>query len=35
MKRMQRAEQDGDSGLWQELMVKKMEITNKLQGEQA
>ena len=35
MERMQRAEQDGDSGLWQELMVKKIEITNKLQGEQA
>ncbi|MCP4340792.1 MAG: DNA primase [Desulfobulbaceae bacterium] len=34
MKRMQRAEQDGDSGLWQELMVKKIEITNKLHGEQ-
>ncbi len=34
MKRMQRAEQDGDSVLWQELMVKKIEITNKLQGEQ-
>lgn len=34
MKRMRKAEQDGDSELWQELMIKKMEITNKLHGEQ-
>jgi len=32
MKRMQRAEQDGDSGLLLELMMEKVEITNKLHG---
>lgn len=32
MQQMQQAEKDGDSGLWQELMVKKIEITKKLQG---
>ncbi len=35
MERMQRAQQDGDSGLLQELMVKKIEITRKLHDEQA
>jgi DNA primase len=35
MERMQRAQQDGDSGLLEELMVKKIEITRKLHGEQA
>jgi DNA primase len=34
MKRMQRAQQDGDIGLMQELMMKKIEITRKLHGEQ-
>jgi DNA primase len=34
MKRMQRAQQDGDIGLLQELMMKKIEITRKLHGEQ-
>lgn len=33
MARMQRAQQDGDVGLLQELMVKKMEITRKLHEE--
>jgi hypothetical protein len=33
MKRMQRAQQDGDIGLMQELMMKKIEITRKLHGE--
>ncbi len=33
MERMQRAQQDGDLGLVQELMVKKIEITRKLHGE--
>ncbi len=32
MKRMQRAEQEGDSGLLLELMMEKIEITNKLHG---
>jgi DNA primase len=34
MERMQRAQQDGDSGLMEELMLKKIEITRKLHGEQ-
>ena len=34
MERMQRAQQDGDSGLLEELMLKKIEITRKLHGEQ-
>ncbi len=34
MQRMQRAQQDGDSGLLQELMMKKIEITRILHGEQ-
>jgi DNA primase len=34
LQRMQRAEQDGDAVLWQELMLKKVEITRKLHGEQ-
>jgi DNA primase len=34
LQRMQRAEQDGDSVLWQELMLKKVEITRKLHGQQ-
>ncbi len=34
MERMQRAQQEGDSGLLQELMMKKIEITRKLHGEQ-
>lgn len=34
MERMQRAQQDGDLGLLQELMIKKIEITRKLHGEQ-
>jgi DNA primase len=34
LQQMQRAEQDGDSVLWQELMLKKVEITRKLHGEQ-
>lgn len=33
MRRMQRAQQDGDLGLLQELMVKKMEITRKIHGD--
>ena len=33
MARMQRAQQDGNAGLLQELMVKKMEITRKLHEE--
>ena len=33
MERMQRAQQDGDSGLLQELMLKKIEITRKLHGD--
>ncbi len=35
MERMQLAQQDGDSELLRELMVKKMEITKKLHGVQA
>jgi DNA primase len=34
MERMHRAQQDGDSGLLQELMVRKIAITRKLHGEQ-
>jgi len=34
MKRMARAQQDGDLALLQELMIKKVEITRKLHGEQ-
>jgi hypothetical protein len=34
LQRMQRAEQNGDAVLWQELMRKKVEITRKLHGEQ-
>ncbi len=33
MKRLQRAQQDGDAGLVQELMMKKIEISRKLHGE--
>jgi DNA primase len=33
MERMQRAQQDGNTGLMQELMLKKIEITRKLHGE--
>ena len=33
MERMQRAQQDGDLGLLQELMMKKVEITRKIHGE--
>jgi DNA primase len=33
MERMQRAQQDGNIGLMQELMLKKIEITRKLHGE--
>ena len=33
MERMQRAQQDGNIGLMQELMMKKIEITRKLHGE--
>jgi DNA primase len=33
MERMQRAQQDGDLGLVQELMMQKIEITRKLHGE--
>jgi len=35
MERMQRAQQDGDLGLLQQLMMQKVEITRKLHGEQA
>ena len=33
MERMQRAQQEGDLGLVQELMMQKIEITRKLHGE--
>lgn len=35
LQQMQRAQQEGDSGLLQELMMKKVEITRKLHSEQA
>jgi hypothetical protein len=33
MERMQSAQRDGNIGLMQELMLKKIEITRKLHGE--